>query len=105
MPRYIDADALYANCKSRLKEAFESEDGEAYITAYNMMVDLENAPTIEARPVVRGEWKVNTDDFTPAYRCSACGYNKPMIAGERASQGAMNFCSNCGAEMRGTEDG
>ena len=48
-----------------------------------------------------GTWVVNTDDFTPAYRCSVCGYNKPMIAGEGVSQGAMNFCPNCGAPMKG----
>lgn len=48
-----------------------------------------------------GKWVVNTDDFTPAYRCSVCGYNKPMIAGEGVSQGAMNFCPNCGAPMKG----
>lgn len=48
-----------------------------------------------------GTWVINTDDFTPAYRCSVCGYNKPMIAGEGVSQGAMNFCPHCGAPMKG----
>ena len=52
----------------------------------------------------QGRWIYNTDDFTPAYRCSACGYNNPMIAGERVSQGAMNYCPNCGAKVGKEEE-
>ena len=64
-----------------------------------------DAEMVEYVEVVHGRWVYNTDDFTPAYRCSACGYNKPMIAGEKVSQGAMNYCSNCGAKMDGDGNG
>ena len=58
---------------------------------------LRDIPTVEARPVVNGEWEGNT--------CNACdmrwdenmvndaddwGYFDPM----------PNFCPNCGADMR-----
>jgi DNA-directed RNA polymerase subunit RPC12/RpoP len=66
---------------------------------------VNRAKTVDAVEVVHGRWMVNTDDFTPAYRCSACGYNKPMIAGERISQGAMNYCPTCGAKMDGDGNG
>lgn len=46
-----------------------------------------------------GNWIYNTDDFTPAHRCSVCGYNRPMIAGENVCQEPMNYCQNCGAKM------
>lgn len=45
-----------------------------------------------------GKWIYNTDDFTPAYRCSNCGYNKPMVANQ-IDQWPMRFCPNCGTRM------
>lgn len=48
-----------------------------------------------------GEWQYNTDDFTPAMRCSVCSYNKPIVAGENIKQEPNNYCPNCGADMRG----
>lgn len=51
-----------------------------------------------------GKWIYNTDDFTPKMRCSACGYNKPMVAGEGIEQEPNNFCPHCGADMRGDEN-
>lgn len=36
--------------------------------------------------VVHGKWICNTDDFTPKYRCSVCGYNKPIVSGENITQ-------------------
>lgn len=49
-----------------------------------------------------GHWTLNTDDFTPAHRCSVCGYNNPVILGDfgqKAAQLPMNYCPNCGAKM------
>lgn len=48
-----------------------------------------------------GEWVYNTDDFTPKQRCTACGYNKPIAAGEGVIQEPKHFCPNCGARMKG----
>lgn len=59
------------------------------------------APAATVREDVQGEWIVNTDDFTPKKRCSNCGYNKPMEAGEKIRKEPENFCPNCGARMRG----
>lgn len=98
--RLIDADALLA------AETFTYSGGDACReceTEYRLAIL--DAPTVDAVPVVHGRWIYNTDDFTPAHRCSACGYNKPMIAGEGVSQGAMNYCPNCGAKMDGGTDG
>lgn len=49
----------------------------------------------------KGEWIYNTDDFTPKKRCTNCGYNKPLVAGEAIKQEPDNYCPNCGADMRG----
>lgn len=67
------------------------------ITAIKHMIF--DAQAIEVVPMVHGEWIPNTDDFTPKCRCSICGYNKPVIAGENVKQEPENYCPNCGAKM------
>ena len=65
---------------------------------------IDDAPTIEARPVVHGRWVPETvkreNPLSPLEEyvfdtmiCSGCG------AGFDVSE-AMNFCPNCGADMR-----
>jgi len=56
-------------------------------------------PSADAAPVVHAKWVVNTDDFTPKKRCTNCGYNKPMKAGEGIEQEPEAFCPSCGATM------
>lgn len=92
--RLIDADALY----DKIEERYEAtQQGMRRVGHRQALFDICNAPTIDT--VKHGRWIANTDDFTPAYRCSCCGYNRPMIAGDKASQWPMNYCSNCGAKM------
>ena len=57
---------------------------------------IETQPTIEARPVVRGEWlPIMFYTAVVGVKCSECN----------TTRGAKsNFCPSCGAEMRGTED-
>ena len=51
-------------------------------------------PTVDAKPVVHGEWIENEtmirSPFIENYHCSICN----TISHKR------NFCSNCGADMR-----
>ena len=56
---------------------------------------IDNAPTVEERQ--QGEWiKYSFKDFGAFgdydYKCSNC---------QKVSGGQYNFCSNCGADMRG----
>ena len=86
MSRYIDADAL-------MEELLDS--------GWEYKVDQQ--PTADVRPNVRGEWiEPNRDDvvsYGPGYKgCSNCG--KAVWLGKW-----MNFCPNCGADMRGEADG
>lgn len=85
MARYIDADALIALIKKRLINEL--------IIGWLCGIIAE-APTIEARPVVRGRWikRQFADDMTVAYRCSEC---------KTTWDDKSNFCPNCGADMRG----
>ena len=51
-------------------------------------------PTIEAVPVVHGEWIEVDDDIDVWYECSECG---------TSSMSPYIFCHECGARMDGAE--
>ena len=56
------------------------------------MVDVQ--PTVEAVPVVHGEWidmRLSSKDV-PMCKCSECGHIRIGLE--------TNFCPNCGADMR-----
>lgn len=52
---------------------------------------IDEQPTIEADPVVHGEW---VPHMVVNYACSECGKD-----GHKT-----NFCPNCGADMRGDQN-
>ncbi len=63
---------------------------------------LESQPTIDAVPVVRGEWiqkhhiiSLNNMTLTGTYpTCNLCDYAEVGMAKN------TNYCPNCGADMR-----
>lgn len=56
---------------------------------------LSKIPVADVRPVVKGEWK----DTGSGQKCSVCSEFQPGYDNYR------NFCPNCGADMRGTDNG
>ena len=58
-------------------------------------------PTIEAVPVVHGEWVDDTGclDSVRQYKCSNCG-KKPIVNMNYVSI-LSDFCPNCGCCMKG----
>ena len=86
--RLIDADALEKFLK-RLRRELPKESRD-FFTRDEMILNFQQyihlQPTIDAVPVVRGEW-----DADPCgWHCSECG------ADGRAS---WHYCPNCGAKM------
>lgn len=75
--RLIDADEL---CRDRVSNDL-------------VVIVAKCAPTIDAVPVVHGEWEF-VDDYTA--KCSACG---------DCVDDDSPFCPNCGAKMDGKEHG
>lgn len=55
---------------------------------------LNHAPTIEAVPVVHGEWEY--ENYT--WHCGVCGFHP--FKGYILKEPGFNFCPNCGADMR-----
>jgi len=118
---YIDREAFVAkererfcaNCDRRKgmkngKLKFVYEIGDAPCRACwvdDMITEAEDFPAADVRPVVRGEWvhhfirpNVFADSF---WHCTVCGYRN----GEHWANVYHHFCPNCGADMRGREDG
>ena len=63
-----------------------------------------NVTTNNAVPVVRGRWTQTNlfDEEANVYVCSVCGEPWTLNAGT-PQENNMNFCPNCGADMRGGE--
>ena len=87
MARYIDVEKIDF---SPLKDDFDRARAKVIIL---------RQPTADVEEVKHGEWIYNTDDFTPKMRCSVCGYNKPIAAGENIEQQPSDYCNKCGAKM------
>ena len=69
---------------------------QAMANGLNVLEYLDEVPAADYRPVVRGKWLHEGSDV---WRCSQCGYGiMPWNAGQ-------NFCPNCGADMRGVDNG
>lgn len=100
---FIDADNLRVEL-GKLCERFNISFGEESQGFGKALSELpENLPAADVCPERHGRWIYNTDDFTPALRCSVCGYNKPEIAGEKLRREPENYCANCGAKMDGKD--
>ena len=113
MARLIDADALmkrfynYYDCVNEFtgKNGYRGDTLMDYEVADMIYNCIENAPTVDAKPVVHGRWQRYTDEiFTGydsrgrikyrkryTYECTCCGENKLS---------KTNYCPNCGADMR-----
>ena len=58
-----------------------------------MKLRIENLPSVQPERKM-GQWV--DDGFVGQYRCSECDYN---------SVDEFNYCPDCGADMRGKQDG
>ena len=67
----------------------------------NFIELIKSMPTIEAVPVVHGEWLEQEDMMLDTYYdCSVCGESFTTIDGT-PSDNLFNYCPNCGAKMDG----
>lgn len=79
--RLIDADKLNARL---------SRNGTPYFT----VCDIDNAPTVDAAPVVHARWVYI---YWCEFKCSNCG----NLSKSTPIKGKEKYCSNCGAKMDG----
>lgn len=88
-----DADAL--------KEIFKQQERWHFT---GIIAAIDNAPTIDAKPVVHGEWTTKrTHQHDGEYYCSCCEF-EAFWSWRRDVQSLTNFCPNCGADMREVQE-
>lgn len=84
--RLIDADAL----KDYVMDVYgRGTDDNTAIWYGDVLSFINEAPTIDAVPVVHGRW-LPVDEKNDAFDCSECDI---MV------QKRLNYCPNCGAKM------
>ena len=81
------------------KELFQRENDELR-EAVERIKDIKPA---DVSPVRHGMWK-KIGEWGRVYRCSQCG-NFLDFDAVNAGRGDANFCPNCGADMRGEQNG
>lgn len=117
MPRYIDANRLYAivdqandiALKGLLDAPKTLENGELnpmYIRYLTLVVErthikeeIFDAPTADVVEVKKGKWIPYEFGSERWHKCSVCGKADEYI-NERGIEAVRKFCPNCGAEMR-----
>ena len=97
--RLIDAEALKIKTQKIKAEALEHGFAPESVCGDILLNFLDNAPTIEAKPVVHAHW-VTDFDFDPEeeqeiyfYFCSKC---KNELFGNKED---FKYCPYCGAQM------
>lgn len=93
--RLIDAEAYETDVRKRYCKHCDNGKGLRCRVCWinDMLGEIENAPTIEAKPVVHAHWE---NEHLNRYGhlchcCSNCGFS--------ASHKDKNWCANCGAQM------
>ena len=95
--RPIDADALKTKIQKIKAEALEHGFAPESVCGDILLNFLDNAPTIEAKPVVRAHWEPKSY----YYICSNCGEDAFWDLDDDLS---YLYCPFCGAQMDGKED-
>ena len=97
--RLIDANALleWLNECTAQEDWIVSQYSADWI--YSM---IESAPTVDAVEVVHGKW---VDKMVRDWHCSVCGKKVPrqVYFDGYCYDDKLNYCPNCGADMRESE--
>ena len=91
--RLVDADALIQ------KHGMDVTNWDNPCAVY--ISSIENAPTVDAVPVVHGRWE--QAEYKGFVRCDQC--KDVYINEEWLMDGKWNNCPNCGAKMDGDGNG
>lgn len=102
MVRYIDANKLQEAFEKIADEPDYMHEGENWQTGIYLAGTIaDKQPTADVEEVKHGEWKIETDNYGCEYvMCSVCEKEYYPIDEDMPCT-ALNYCPNCGADMRG----
>lgn len=93
--RLIDADALKDGLIDYQQKHTDSL-GDDYWIVENVLLRIEEMPSLDAEPVRHGKWEVHEAFGYMDMTCSVCGWLYEYYAGLEEE---WNYCSHCGAKM------
>ena len=71
---------------------------------FDLKFFIEEEPTLDVKPVIKGKWIYEENDWFTNYRCSVC---KEVFCGNDIGvsiESIYHFCPNCGADMKEVEE-
>ena len=88
--------------KALLEKAWEADTQCGYVQVVDVG-DIEDAPVVDAAPVVHGRWgEYESFPLTPSLNGCPCSVCKTHFS--PSSIIVMKYCPNCGAKMDGGND-
>lgn len=88
--------------KALLEKAWEADTQCGYVQVVDVG-DIEDAPAVDAAPVVHGRWgEYESFPLTPSLNGCPCSVCKTHFS--PSSIIVMKYCPNCGAKMDGGDD-
>ena len=103
MSDLISRSALLKSFKQRCQGNCKKCDHSTFLASDEHCGLIDEAPTVEARPVVRGEWKKESMPYGDRWYCSEC--KNDALFDVFNYQEKSDFCPHCGADMRGEKNG
>jgi DNA-directed RNA polymerase subunit RPC12/RpoP len=110
MARYIDADKLVLDgiankqIEVRTRDVIENDTKVISLIFHDLQKVIDDAPTEDVRPVVRGKWqRITQGRIGEIYRCSKCGRTIEEQGSESLIPIRYPYC-HCGADMREVEE-
>lgn len=98
--RLIDAKALWKNVE-KLPSVLDANNG-WLIKKTSVLAKIEDATTVEAKPVVHAHWLEQIIDGGQELMCSNCG--EYALMNDEFYSEFSKYCPYCGAQMDEKED-
>ena len=93
----IDADGVSEILTRVIEEQKKSHHVDEVIGLMEAKTEVNNAPTLDVKPVVHAHWVPCEDEYEDEYKCSACGGTQ-FFAMTPQNEG-WEYCPKCGAKM------
>ena len=100
-----ETDWYHQNKNKDMVHGANSSEHQAWYREQDVYAAIKSIPAADVRPVVRGRWekkitgKPESGGTLGYFVCSVCSCR----VWATALDGKLNFCPNCGADMRGEQ--